>query len=271
MHRIAVVNTLALVLALSCVGTILADESDTKELSVISTGSTKFVPLVIVGEGWSQQFLLKNVDDDDAASGTIEFFTADGEPWEVELDGMGAKSLFFLNMLPGQMALLETAVKFDGQVLGFAKVDFGCCPDVVAQSIFRKQTQGRPDLLTSVPVTGDTSETLHIPFDNRDGKFAGVGILTTDSCFSFSCETKMRIRFRDANGTVFHEANRIQKNETLHWFSLSADYPQTVGRVGSVEVVDGNDEDTFDFINLVGFSLQFTPNAAFTSIVTMEN
>lgn len=252
-------------------GTLRAGEPISKELSVISTGSTKYVPLVIVGEGWSQQFLLKNVDDEDPAAGTIEFFKADGEPWDVEIQGMGVNSRFFINMNPGQMAFLETAVKFHGQVLGYAVLDFGCCPDIVAQSIFRKQAEGRPDLLTSVPVTGDTSEVLHIPFDNQDGKFAGVGLLATDGCFSFSCETKMRMRFRDANGTVFHEVTRTQKNGTLHWFSLSNDYPETIGRLGSIEVVDGDADDSFDFIDLVGFSLQFTPNAAFTAIVTTEN
>ena len=69
---------------------------------------------------------------------------------------------------------------------------------------------------------------------------------------------------------MFHEEVATQRNQTLRWFALSADFPQTIGRLGSIEIVDGDDTNSFDFIRLVGFSLQFTPNAAFTAIETFE-
>ena len=259
----------ALVLALApC---LLADQAQQKDIETIITGSTKYVPLVIIGEGWSQQFIIQNVDDEEAATGTIQFFTSEGEPWEVEILGQGKRDTFFINLFPDQIAHLETKVEFHGQILGFAKIDMGCCPSTVAQTIFRRQAAGRPDLITSTPISGSAFRKVRIPFDNRGGKFAGVGILNTESCFSFNgCESKLRIRLRDADGAIFHEEVVTQRNQSLRWFSLSADYPQTGGRLGSLEVVDGDDSGDFDFIDAVGFSLQFTPNGAFTSIATLE-
>jgi hypothetical protein len=79
----------------------------------------------------------------------------------------------------------------------------------------------------------------------------------------------MRLRFRDEQGNVFHEATRTQRNQTLHWFSLSADYPQVAGRLGSLEVTSA--DGASEFLSAVGFSLQFAGNGAFTAVATAEN
>lgn len=123
--------------------------------------------------------------------------------------------------------------------------------------------------MTSMPLDDDSFDKMHILFDNRDGKYAGVGILTTGTCFSFSCETSMKLTFRDEQGSIFHEVTRTQRNQTLHWFSLSADYPQVIGRLGSLEVTSNDPER--EFISAVGFSLQFAGNGAFTAVATAEN
>ncbi|MEZ5365531.1 MAG: hypothetical protein R2748_25185 [Bryobacterales bacterium] len=101
------------------------------------------------------------------------------------------------------MAVYETVVKEGAQELGFAQIDVNCCPYALAQTIFRKQTAGRPDLMTSVPVDDRSLRKVSIPFDNRNGKYAGVGILTTSECYSFGCETMLRLRFKDDQGNVF--------------------------------------------------------------------
>ena len=44
-----------------------------------------YVPLVIIGEGWSQQIVIQNVDDEEAVTGTLNFFDAFGDPWDVQL------------------------------------------------------------------------------------------------------------------------------------------------------------------------------------------
>ena len=173
-----------------------------------------------------------------------------------------------MTLLPRQLAVYETVVSFGSQILGYAHIDGDCCPRTLIQTIFRRQESGRPDLMTSLAIEDDTLTSVHLMFDNRGGKFAGVGILNTDTCFSFSCEQIFGIVFRDENGNVFHRESRTQRNRTLWWFSLSAEFPQVAGRLGSMEGKSGDPES--EFIGAVGFSLQFAPNGAFTAVTTAE-
>jgi len=227
-----------------------------------------YVPLVIIGEGWSQQIVIHNVDDEEAVTGTLNFFDAFGDPWDVNLVEQGRGDTFFVTLLPNQIAVYETVVSFGVQILGYAYIDLNCCPRSMIQTIFRRQEANRPDLMTSFPIGEDSFESVQIMFDNRGGKFAGVGILTTGFCFSFSCETVMDVILRDANGNVIVQERRTQQNGTLWWFSLSVEYPQVRGMVGSLEVK--SDDPDSDFIRAVGFSLQFAPNGAFTAVTTAE-
>ena len=208
------------------------------------------------------------MDEEEAVTGTIKFFTAQGEPWDVDLVDRGAGNTFFITLLPGQMAIYETAVRFDPQLLGYAHIDADCCPSATIQTIFRRQESGRPDLMTSLPIGDEGLRSVRLMVDNRGGKFAGVGILNTDSCFSFSCESLLDVTFRDAQGNVVMQDQRTQKHGSLWWFSLSAEYPQLAGQLGTLEVKSGDPED--EFVRVVGFSLQFAPNGAFTAITTAE-
>jgi hypothetical protein len=250
-------------LLISASGLLLAQQSKSAELILGET----FAPLVIIGEGWSQQIIIHNQDrEGEALTGTLEFFTANGEPWTVDLLNQGSGNRFFVTLLPGQMAIYETVVKTHGQILGFAHLDLDCCAYHSAQTVFRKQTAGRPDLMTSTPLADYGLRALHIPFDNRGGKFAGVGVVNLNTCFSFECETRLRYRFRDMNGNVFKEITENQKNFTLKWFSLTSDHPEVNGMVGTLEITAADE----DLARLQGFSLQFAPNGAFTVISTLE-
>lgn len=238
-----------------------------KEKSIEPILGETFVPLVIVGEGWSQQVIIHNTDlGGEALTGTLKFFAANGDPWSVDLVDRGSNNQFFVTLLPGQMAIYETVVKQHGQILGFAHLDLDCCAYHSAQTVFRKQTAGRPDLMTSMPLSDYGLRRLVVPFDNRGGKFAGVGVVNLNTCFSFDCETNLRYRFLDTNGSVFKEITVLQRNNTLNWFSLSTDHPEVVGRVGTLEVSAADEE----FVRVQGFSLQFAPNGAFTVISTQE-
>ena len=227
-----------------------------------------YVPLVIIGEGWSQQIVIQNADAEEPIAGTLKFFTAFGDPWTVDLVDHGRADTFFVTLFPGQLVVYETVVSFEPQVLGYAHIELDCCKDALAQTIFRRQEANRPDLMTSFPIGEDSFRSVHVMFDNRGGKFAGVGILNTDSCFSFRCETVMDVILRDAQGNVIVQDQRTQQNGTLWWFSLSAEYPQVRGMLGSLEVKSGDPDS--EFIRAVGFSLQFAPNGAFTAVTTAE-
>lgn len=237
-----------------------------------ATSSGKYVPLVILGEGWTQQIVVQN-SDVEPISGTLKFFTAQGEPWRVPLQGRETNNSFFVTLNPGAIAIYETVVDFEPQRLGFAYIDVDSSglPDTAAQTIYRKQAPGRPDLITSLPLGGDSLESSHLFFDNRNGNYAGVGILATDDCYEFlGCETEFRIRLRDEQGNLITERVITRTNQTLWWFSLTAEFPESAGQMGSIEIVDGDDSDDSDFTSVVSFALQFTPNAAFTAITSLE-
>ena len=82
-------------------------------------------PLVIVGEGWGQQFTFINVDyyTGDPTVGTFSFYTKDGTPWKIPLKNLGTVDHLSINLGSGQMITFETEVSFGSQQLGWAKLD----------------------------------------------------------------------------------------------------------------------------------------------------
>src|ERR1017187_3999693 len=79
---------------------------------------TQVVPMVIIGEGWSQRIILTNVDTSHPAAGTIQFFTQAGDPWTVSTIA-GRNSVFAFALQPGQTYILETTVSQALQTLGW--------------------------------------------------------------------------------------------------------------------------------------------------------
>jgi len=79
-------------------------------------------PLVITGEGWTQQFTFINVDyyDKQRTVGTLYFYTQDGNPWKIPLQGLGTVDHVDINLASGQMLALATVTSFGTQRLGWA-------------------------------------------------------------------------------------------------------------------------------------------------------
>src|SRR5207245_2042315 len=68
-------------------------------------------PLVIYGEGWSQQFTIINVDyyqGGESTVGTMRFYASGGQPWRIPLKGIGTVDQVGINLKSGQMLMLET-------------------------------------------------------------------------------------------------------------------------------------------------------------------
>ena len=80
-------------------------------------------PMVIIGEGWTQQFTFINADyyqGGESTNGTLKFFTKDGKPWKVPLQRLGTTDHVDINLKPGQMLILDTEVSWAPQQLGWA-------------------------------------------------------------------------------------------------------------------------------------------------------
>jgi hypothetical protein len=247
-----------------------------RNVSSLTTYSDQVIPLVIVGEGWSQQIVISNVSDPVAvATGTLSFFTSDGKPWEVELRDRQKASTYLVNINAGGVAIYETLVRDFSQLLGWALLELNSrSGDCLMQSIWRKQTTGRPDLMTSTVASGRSllpSQTTTF-FNSTEGRYHGIGIVFAETCSGLSrCTQPNRFRARliAPDGSVLSEKIIDIKPGNLFWSSLETEFPTAIGKMGSFEVRALDGGPTFAPY-LSGFSLQFSANGAFTAVAPFE-
>lgn len=134
------------------------------------------------------------------------------------------------------------------------------------QAIFRREEPGQPDLMTTMPFSALAEEYISVFFDNEGWKYPGVGVVALDAADIFrtrDIQVKMAIRTQD--GAVNKIVTRRVRNMGLIWFSLVHEFPETINRLGRIDI--WTDEPT---VLLSSMSLQFAPNRAFTAICPFE-
>ena len=244
----------------------LADEPVQRGISEPSLSQHAYQPLIIVGEGWSQEIIVQNIGPFRGIplEGKLEFFNKLGEPWEVDIEGHGKVSELEFEVPVYGSLTVRTMVFQTPQELGWARLQFAPTSDsrnfFHAYTIFRRQLEGLPDQMTSAPLSNITfGPDSVIYYDNTDGKFAGIALMNplTDK-HNF---VDFKVRVYDEEGELLRVDDRkLQKGE-LWWFSLTAEYPETEGMRGQIAV---------EGWEIQAFSLQFTPRGAFTAIGTVE-
>ncbi len=242
-----------------------------RDVGVVTTQLNQIVPLVIVGEGWTQRIIIQNVDTlGNSIVGHLAFFTTDGEPWTVDLANLGSSSSFPVNLAPGQAAVFETVPSNEPQTLGWAAYqptdDIG---DMFGQVTFRKQSEGRADLMTSLPLGAEATDSMSVFFDNTGGNYTGFGIVTPYLCFSTDCSVQrdLQVTIRRLDGSTMGEHIVRQAPNRLSWVNLGVQFPETVGSVGTISVAPVEKYS----VTVTGFSLQFAGNGAFTAIMPFED
>lgn len=217
-------------------------------------------PLIIVGEGWSQQFNIINVDyyDGDPTVGILYFYRKDGQPWKVPLKGYGLVDHVNINVRSGRMIVLETEVSYGQQELGWAYFDLSDRTKewgiYRAYAVFRKQQSGQPDLMTSVPFVDGLEDEWVIPFDNEDGKYPGIALVN-----SGETTTKFLLEITDCDGNLLKVIQRSVGPLSLDWFSLVHENTDLAMKRGQIRITGG-------LFSSAVLTLQFTPNGAFTGI-----
>jgi hypothetical protein len=238
-------------------------------VSALTTFNTQVVPLVIIGEGWSQRIVLTDVDNSNVAAGTVQFYTQNGQPWTVNLTTGEQNSIFAFSLQPGQTIIFETVVQQNPQILGWALIEetTSGIADLFGQTIFRKQRPGLPDFMSSMVLGGQAFQTLTVFFDNTDGRTTGMGILTSQICI-FSCDTPipLQVTVQGLSGNAVSQKTINQLPGVLYWMDLGTDFPETNGRMGTFVVQPVTQFST----TLTGFSLQYG-NGGFTVITPFEN
>jgi hypothetical protein len=222
--------------------------------------------MIIIGEGWQQKIVVVNVDyySQKPTVGTLHFYTKDGKPWKLPLQGYGPTDHVDINLNPGQMISLETVVSSDPQSLGWASFDLVSNTNqwgiYHAYTVYRKQTPGQPDLMTSVPLVDGLEDEWVIPFDNTDGKYPGIALVNTSS----SSTTTFSLKVYDPNGILIKTISKTVKPLCLEWFSLLAENPDLANKQGQIRVTGG-------LFSSATFSLQFASNGAFTAVPVVHS
>jgi hypothetical protein len=235
----------------------------------LTTFYTQVVPLVIVGEGWSQRIVFLNVDPALPVIGTLQFYTRDGDPWAVQTKNQGTASVFAIDLQPGQTAIIETVALNSSQQLGWALLELSTqgLGDVFGQTVFRKQTAGFQDFMCSMVLGGQGFKKLSVFFDNTGGNSTGMGVLTSQICTFGPCQpVQLKVTVTALDGTVISQRMISQNLGVLYWMDLATDFPETAGTTGTFVVEVEQEFST----TLTGFSLQYAANSAFTVITPFE-
>jgi hypothetical protein len=257
-----------------------------------STMPMQVVPLVIRGDGWKQQIIIQNTDRDKDSNLTLAFGRMDGTDWRIglRLRGLNAQSgnrdevvtdsVFTVWMTKDKgQAILEISESWGPQELGMAIVIHSnlaacdsssspvrCPGEFFGQSVFRKRTQGDPDLMTTMPFSAPTNRTISVFYDNEEWKYPGVGVVAFDARDLTSVKLiPINLRIVTADGSIDKVVQRYVPNGGLIWFSLVNDFPETIGKLGRINV-----SCNIQSVLMSSMSLQFAPNRAFTAISTFE-
>jgi hypothetical protein len=238
----------------------------------LTTFATQIIPLVTVGDGWSQRFVVQNTDTLFPSAVSLKFFTQTGSAMSVQLKGVANPgSSFTFNLQVGKTIEFETVVSPLPLQIGWAYLESGVAGsgDFFGQTIFRKQTAGLPDFMCSMVFGGLGFRQLSTFFDNTNGNVTGMGIVTSINCTTLSCAATVPLiaTVRDISGTVISQKAITQKLGTLYWMDLATDFPDTRNRMGTFEVTVVNPYTT----TLTGVSLEWGGNGAFTIITPFEN
>jgi hypothetical protein len=258
-----------------------------------TTMPLQVVPLIIRGEGWKQQIIIQNTDPTRESNLIVAFGRLDGSPWTIALRLRGRNQLtgiqdeivrdsdFAVWMASGiGQVILEVPESFGPQELGMAVVlqaridkdcnssqsPVRCAGEFFGQSVFRKATPGNPDLMTTMPFSAPTNKMVSTFFDNEGSKYPGVGIVGADFADLLTPKLiRINLRIAASDGSFDRVVQRLLPNGGLIWFSLVQDFPETIGKLGRINVWCDNPN-----VLISGMSLQFAPNRAFTAISTFE-
>jgi hypothetical protein len=198
---------------------------------------------VIIGEGWSQQFVIVNVSyyDPEPTIGTLSFYTRDGQPWRLPIKDRGNVDRLDVNLKPRQMLVLETEVLDSPQVLGWLHFTLSRIRmnGVLyhAYTVHRKQTPQRPDLMTSVSFADGLEDDWIVPFDTNDGKYPGIAVVNSDT--SRVAFTFMVYDADDRTGDGMKVFNRSVAGRSLLWFNLLQGHRELAGKRGQIKIIGG--------------------------------
>jgi hypothetical protein len=221
---------------------------------LIFSGESQVFAQVVDGSSWKTTITLLNLGSNTATYG-LNFYGDDGKPLSFDTS-IGPASVFAGTIPPHGTLIIATAGTKASLSQGWALLAPGPDSTVSGSAIFRARSAGQPDLEAAVPGDDGFFSVNTFPFDHTG---SGTGLALVNQ-FSFT-PAVVSILIRDQAGNQIVLDSLTLQPHAHQAITLNTRYPQTVGRVGSVEV-----STTGLGVNVLG--LRYS-GATFTSITAI--
>ena len=124
-------------------------------------------PHITFGGPWSTTVTLLNIEDLLAVF-PLRFWTTDGQPWQVFVEGVGTSSEFTVTLPPG--GSIDIVLPSPGPDIetGWAEIEQPLEATVAGHAIFTDRTEGRPIFEAVVPLGTSVDDQFFLLFDNTN-------------------------------------------------------------------------------------------------------
>ena len=227
---------------------------------IIQVSGDEILPQIAIGGGWQTEITLYNTGPGQTVL-KANFYQDNGQPWIINLAGIGQNNEFFLTLAANQ--LLELRPVGGSQLQqGWVQLDQqdNFASDVFYFGVFRQSVPGRPDFEATVPPASFITRHSFVVFNNTNGFRAGIALLNANR-FNTAPVT-VRIRDENGNDILIDSFDLPPLNKTV--FDLGVRYPSTEGRRGSIEFT------TPPGGTVTALGLRFNPTGPFTSVHAFE-
>lgn len=244
-----------------------ADEQNRHPLIRVSTGEIACAHFAD-GQDWTTEFVFFNMWSQ-TKSGFLFFHNSDGDLQQVSFKNGMREAIYRLTIPPGGSHRLETLGGSGPLTEGSVKFlpDDGLEGYIAGTAIFRRELPGIPTYEASVTCEARSYGAFgsaFLPFDHRNGYSSGVAIANMHP----TDEMVLAARFTNEAGENIaigggdHFVIKLDGNRHTA-FSLTEEFPQTMGKVGVLRVWLRIPRDHRGF-QMLGF--RFSPDGPFSTI-----
>ena len=215
-------------------------------------------PHITFGGPWSTTVTLLNIEDLLAVF-PLRFWTTDGQPWQVFVEGVGTSSEFTVTLPPGGSIDIVLPSPGPDVETGWAEIEQPLETTVAGHAIFTDRTEGRSIFEAVVPLGTSVDDQFFLLFDNTNFNNTCMALANP----SGSSPTTVTLDFGDqgANRILLTTITLGARNQTA--FCFVNQFPQLVGRKGVLQVTGSE-------LSLSALAFRFNPDGAFTTFVTMS-
>jgi hypothetical protein len=177
-----------------------------------------------------------------------------GQPWKLNIAGLGEVSTISGTIPIGGSAFFETTNPPGPTSVGWAQLD-GNYDDIGGMAVFRFSPGGLQDTEAVVPFASEFDDDFLVPFDNRNGFVTSMAIVNPSSYSVAS----VFVEFRDVTGQrILLDTITLQPLEHLP-FSTAVRFPASNGRNGVIAF-------TTSSLGVSALGIRFNPRFSFTSV-----